>query len=260
MNNDPTYYNSLPHATVLGCVDSAEIRHPDTGQIWIPRNFTSWRSNSTEWQALPMNNMFLLLGLALDNSNTWNAINYGVRLDAERKIVYPGGTSLPLAREQWKVEARKMFAISLALAQGRVYDIARGTDIDVPGVQNTFEAANQPICDMVKIPTIGWTNISLFWIVFLPTVAFLLWFTSIKVDKKLIIVWAYSEAIEPGFRWLFIKTWAAMKIGFFSLKWLFEQILGLLLSFKDNAIHPGGLSWIIREIVKVCRGTNIRIR
>jgi hypothetical protein len=94
--------------------------------------------------------MFLLLGLALDNSTTWNAINSSMRLDTERKIVFPGGTSLPLAREQWKVEARKMFEISLALAQGRAYSIARRTDIVVPGVQNTFQKVNQPICDIVK--------------------------------------------------------------------------------------------------------------
>lgn len=153
--SNTTYYNSLTHATVLGCMDNAEIRHPDTGQIWIPRNFTSWRTISPEWQESPMKNLFFVLGLALDHSNTWSATNYDVVLDAQRKIEETQGISLPLAREQWKVEVRRIFDISLALLQGKIYDIARGGNVKWPGVRNTFDELNQPICRMIKIPTIG---------------------------------------------------------------------------------------------------------
>lgn len=114
--NNESYQNSLSHATVLGCADTAEIRHPDTGQIWILRNFTWWKTASPEWRATPMKNVFYLMASALDHSNTWSAIKYSANLlDAERKIATTSGTSLPLAREQWKVEARRFFDALLAL-------------------------------------------------------------------------------------------------------------------------------------------------
>jgi hypothetical protein len=38
--NNESYQNSLWHATALGCADATEIRYPDMGQTWIPKNFT----------------------------------------------------------------------------------------------------------------------------------------------------------------------------------------------------------------------------
>lgn len=257
VENEQTYYNSLPHATVLGCVDKAEIRHPETFQKWTPRNFTSWRTPSPEWRANPLENLFLLLGLGLDVSNTWNAVNYGVSLDAERKIIHPGGTSLPLAREQWKVESRRFFEISLALLQGKIYDIARGTYADVAGVRSTFEEVNQPICSMVKIPTVGWTNISLFWLVTLPTFAFLLWFTSIEVSGKLILVWFYQILLEP---WLSPILGPVLKASLFVLKWMVDKIPRLFSCLWRNTIYPGGLSWVLGKIMTAYHNHSDRIR
>jgi len=100
--NNESYQNtsSLPHATVLGCADTAEIRHPDTGQTWIPRNLTWWKTASPEWRAIAMRVVFYLTATALDHSNTWSAIKYSaILLDAERRIATTSGTSLPLARE-----------------------------------------------------------------------------------------------------------------------------------------------------------------
>lgn len=240
------YFNSLPHATVLGCVDTAEIRHPQTLQIWTPRNFTEWRTPSSEWQEDPMKNLFLLLGLALDHSNTWSAINYGVSLDAERRIIYPGGTSLPLAREQWKVESRRFFDISLALIQGKIYDIARGSGFDVKGVRNTFEDVNRPICSVIKIQTNGWTNISLFWLVTLPTFSFLIWFTSIKVSGKLVLVWFYLKSLEPWLSPIFQRILKPVLLG--SIR-LIGHVPGFLLFLIKNTIYPNGLGWIIRQMM-----------
>jgi hypothetical protein len=138
-----------------------------------------------------MKNLFLLLGLALEYSSTAVVTQSTISLDAQRKAWTKMRVSMPLAREQWKVEARRQFDISLAMIQGRIYDIARGRDANKPGAQNVFKEINQPICSMVKIPTIGWTNVSLFWLVMLPTSAFLLWFTSINVGERMIIVWFY---------------------------------------------------------------------
>jgi hypothetical protein len=56
---------------------------------------------------------------------------------------------------------------------------------------------------MVKITTIGWTNVNLLWLVTLPTSAFLLWFTSINVGERMIIVWFYLGVLKPCFSWLY---------------------------------------------------------
>ena len=204
-----------------------------------------------------MSNLFLLLGLALDVSNTWNAVNYGVSLDAALKIITPSGVSLPLAPEQWKVESRRIFDISLALLQGRIYDVARGSFADVTGVQNTFKDENQPICRMVKIPTVGWTNISLSWLVTLPTLAFLLWFTSIEVSGKMILVWFYQMLLEPC---LSPILGPIFRLALWVLGELAQQIPRLLSCLWRNTIYPNGFSWVIRKIMTMYHNRSDRIR
>jgi hypothetical protein len=219
------YLNGLPYATVLGCVDIAEVCDPATGQIWIPRNFSSWKTTSPEWKAGQMKNLFFLLSIGLAESNTWNAINYGVSLDAQNKIIAPGGVSLPLAREQWKIESRRFFEVSLAMLQGKIYDVVRGRDADETALQNTLDKLQQPICGMVKFPTAGWTNISLFWLVALPSCAFLLWFATIEVEEKLILAWFYLKLLKPCFKpcdWLYTNVVKPCLKGiWFALKWVF---------------------------------------
>jgi hypothetical protein len=63
-------------------------------------------------------------------------------------------------------------------------------------MQNTLDKFTQPICSMVKFPTDGWTNISLFWLAGLPSCAFFLWFGSIQLEEKLIMVWFYLKMVK----------------------------------------------------------------
>jgi len=67
------YYNNLPHASVPGCVDIAQVRDPDTGTIWHPKtmnynDLTSLegikRLHVDEVLKKGMLNPFLLVGLA----------------------------------------------------------------------------------------------------------------------------------------------------------------------------------------------------
>jgi hypothetical protein len=185
-----------------------------------------------------MKNLFLLLGLALEYSNTWTVARSTISLDALRKVWAVTGISMPLAREQWKVEARRLFNISLAMMQGRTYDIARGRDADKPGARNAFGEVNQPICSMVIISTIGWTNVSLFWLVMLPTSAFLLWFTSINVSKITLIVLLYQDAIEPSVSWLYGGILAPVSNQVWkSLQWLARQIWEALLCIWRGIVY-----------------------
>jgi hypothetical protein len=91
-----------------------------------------------------MKNVFYLTTAALDRSNAWSAIKYSSNLlDVERKIATNDGTSLSLAHEQWKVEVWRFFDTSLALMQGRAYDIAREAEAQESGVINALECCAQ---------------------------------------------------------------------------------------------------------------------
>ena len=120
-----------------------------------------------------MLNSFLLLGGALLGLDSSSAIIAGPQFDAQKKVIRRLSTSLD--RKQRKVEAWGMFETSLARIQGDVLDIARGRGVGDKSAQNLFWEMNSPIRSMIKFPTLGWRNISLFWTVILPTLAFFLW-------------------------------------------------------------------------------------
>jgi len=172
--------NSLPRSSILGCADVAEIRNPETGNIWNPKAMDWNFLHSGDWDP-EQKNMLLLLVLSLWQSNTFNAVTSrpGSRFDAQSKLV--GSLSQTLSREQWKVEVRKIFETSLARLQGNVLDIARGVGKDLPYARNLLIKENMSLCHIVKLQSVGWRNISLFWLIILPTMAFLLWVLTIEM-------------------------------------------------------------------------------
>jgi hypothetical protein len=142
------------------------------------------------------------------------------------------------------------------LAQGNVYDIVRGRFADIPGVLNTFTEVNQPICNMVKIYAVGWSNISLFWLVTLPTSTFL-WFASIEVSKKSALVWFYQILLEP---WLPQMLAPILKLALLTPKWLVEQIPKCPSCLWRHAVYPNGLSWLIGKIATAYCNRSDRIK
>jgi hypothetical protein len=174
--------NSLPRATILGCADQTEIRDPETDYIWNPRAI-DW--NLVHSGAIPLErkNLLLLLVLGLLNSNTYNAVTTrpGSRFDAQRKLV--GSYSETLSHDQWKVEVRKIFETSLARIQGDVLDVVRGEGNDRPFAKNLMNEENMSLCDIVKFQSVGWKNISLFWLITLPTFALSLWVLTIELKE-----------------------------------------------------------------------------
>jgi hypothetical protein len=224
------YYNSLPHATVLGCADTIEIRDPDTGTIWQPKTM-DW-NNLTSLQGIKqlqvdtvlkqgMLNSFLLLGEAMLALDISSIIMGGPHLDAQKKIM--GRFSTSINREQWKVEARKIFETSLARIQGDILDIARGRGVADKNTHSLFWEMNSPICSMIKFPTLGWSNISLFWVVILPTFAFFLWVFSIEVEKRLVLIWFYLYILKP----IITLMWSLLKLVRRSIIFSLRRLQGL---------------------------------
>ncbi len=241
-SDDPIFYprqlggdfgDSVVHAGVLGCAGSTEIRDPETGLIWPVRDIDYDQMHQLTYAQMwkpgkPVTGY--LLEMALYFSKVWATTQAGFHFDAEKRIT--GFNSLPLEREQWKVEARKIFESTLARIQGEVYDIARGSlSTGFQDVAMSWEQ-HRVVCNMIKIETQGWKNISLFWLVLLPTISFLLWISSISVRKRLVITWFYLFVLKPlpKLIWsVFIST----------ARWLWAW-----------TIFPNGLYWIISMILK----------
>jgi hypothetical protein len=140
---------------VLGCTDRMTICSPDGS---VCGSWKYWhglgRSDTEDYRvqaALTWSLMYSNIGLA---------INFGLgnALDAMRKI--SGGASLPLAPEQWKVEAQNLFNTSLARIQIDARNIARGNpNGNYPGMVDIMNPMQRDICKMYKFKSTGWRNI-----------------------------------------------------------------------------------------------------
>lgn len=155
------WINNSTKATVLGCVDGHQVCDMSENKCWgdadLPLTETQ---RSFEGQTLGIYNVLLSI-MPLSNAHGAVSFRLAAGLDAQRKA--GRGFSLPLAEEQWKVEAEEMFKASLAAFQLGFYDFARGTYANIPGYARTTEA--QAACGSIKINSIGWKNVDavLFW-------------------------------------------------------------------------------------------------
>ncbi|KAL8823585.1 MAG: hypothetical protein Q9191_005724, partial [Dirinaria sp. TL-2023a] len=172
------WYNSRHHGSVLMCADGFEICSPDNQTCY------NWQTRPLPWSvtdsapsqppASDEEEAYALLYHAGLHSNTYHAIRsrlaYG--LDAQRHVNQHLSTGL--APEQWKSEARLLFQTSLARMQQDVYDIVRGTASHTEGFENSMPPRYRGMCKRVKFQSVGWSNLSLFWLLILPSGAVLL--------------------------------------------------------------------------------------
>jgi hypothetical protein len=81
-------------------------------------------------------------------------------LDAKSKFL--GVESLPPANEQWKVEVKQLFAVSLARIQISARNNARGSPYgDILGQVDFMRPVLGPMGDMYKLKSTGWKNINI---------------------------------------------------------------------------------------------------
>jgi hypothetical protein len=155
------YFNNSTRAGVLGCVDEYRICKTQSGPCWTNKNITSIPGPQNR-DATEEENVATLLKLALDFSTSCGSVQYrqAEALDAQAKIA--DTQSLPLAPKQWQVEAEKIFQTSLARMQSNIYNIVRGTSANHDGYHDILDPNFRGICELVKIPTPGQTNIN-FW-------------------------------------------------------------------------------------------------
>jgi hypothetical protein len=148
-----TYWtNDELHAGVLGCVESAEICTPSMDRCGDPWLDTSLAYISDEMAAT-------YVGML--HSGYWNSIQTRTAqvLDATRRIV-DARISLPLDKAQWKLEARRLFEMSLVRAKLEVLELARGTRATNPGFLNYLDASMRGACTKIKLQAKGYKNLS----------------------------------------------------------------------------------------------------
>ena len=151
---EPYYLNLLEHATILACVDTTSLCDP-RGEICEP--FPSERIPG----GLPKGRA-VLAGLELLLSALWNSNTYYSLLSRTDQALNATASlavlaSLPLPRDQWKVEVRHRFEESLARIQMDARDAARGTMAKYSGFVNI--SPNNIMCGAYIFRADGWSNV-----------------------------------------------------------------------------------------------------
>lgn len=151
---DPLFYNADRKATVLACADTTELCSPD--------GKACWNMNGVVPEGVSSPPSYWLMKWSLENSDTYNSVQWrlGNALLAQEMISQ--STSRPLARNQWQLEAKQMFATSLARIQYDTRKIALGVDSDHPQyVEETPDEARDRLCGIYKFKTPKYNNINL---------------------------------------------------------------------------------------------------
>ena len=176
------YLNNSTRAGVLGCVDQFKICRTVRGPCWDNGNVTAIFEDHIGEKATEEQNAALLLLLSLDFSTACGSTQFrgAEALDAQSKIAHM--RSLPLAEKQWQAEAEKMFQTSLARMQLNVFNVVRGTASTFDGYENILEEKYRGICNLVKIPTIGWRNINFVGVIGVIVTVILTWVIIRKLE------------------------------------------------------------------------------
>ena len=165
--NKTFWMNSLNHAPVLGCAEEYEICDAEIELCWnstlIEREQTERRVNPAFQGTSPVSSTsfskvehatFLAIQLALIQSNLYNSIRMRSASALDAQFRYNDKISIALDSQQWKLELKKMFRVSLARAQVELVNIASGTWSKTAGFVNQMTPLQrQHICKMVKVRT-----------------------------------------------------------------------------------------------------------
>jgi len=155
----PFWVYTRGHATVMACLDQTSWRDPQEGPTWnsdsttVPQAVNDPSTRGGLW----------LFWFSILNSGTYQAISQrlGSALNASDRL--SGFTSLPLATEQWKVEAERLFETSLARTQIDARNIARGVMASYPGYVKSNNTAPEMCKNTYLFISQGWTNVNLAW-------------------------------------------------------------------------------------------------
>jgi hypothetical protein len=158
-NGDRFYMTPLRRSAVFACADTYTIRHPEHHIEW--QVFDQNESALTLWQWKDpdvLSSLHLLNVSYLAPSHFASQYsNIATHFNAPQRI--RTSASSPLAENQWKHEAKKMFNTELALQQFHVLGIAQGAGSSLPQARNLLEDFGVDARAKILFPASGWKNI-----------------------------------------------------------------------------------------------------
>ncbi|KAH9208590.1 hypothetical protein DL95DRAFT_467570 [Leptodontidium sp. 2 PMI_412] len=229
-NFPPTYrgpdlfYNNSTRAGVLGCTDQYQICITKSGPCWDNGNITKIFNDDEAMKSAESQNVTRLLLLALKYSSTCGSVQFrsAEALDAQKKIAHM--QSLPLANQQWKVEAQSSFRTSLARMQLNVFDVVRGSASNFRGYRDKLPPKHRGLCQMVKIKGSGVKNISFSGLLGTVFAVGIVWTISRKIQTgshkgRPVAVLIWERCWRPGCGWICaLFPCASMVVHFASLQ------------------------------------------
>lgn len=185
------FYNKSIRAGVFGYVNRYQICKTDRGPCRDRRNISSIPLSHNGQAATVEENVIQLLLLAMDLSSTCGSVQYrgAEALDTQSKIL--DTQSLFHAKMQWVVKVEKLFRTSMARMQLTFFNVAPGTAAESDGYHGIMPDIYSAICDMIKIPVVGWTNFTLAGILGTCLAVVLVWVFSRKLtvsDRRILVV------------------------------------------------------------------------
>ncbi|KAH7411910.1 hypothetical protein DE146DRAFT_641734 [Phaeosphaeria sp. MPI-PUGE-AT-0046c] len=158
--NFPLYYNPHQRSTAFACADSFTIRHSTHHHLeWQPRyqNLTSledagWTSPDETTSLHILNITQLAPSYFLSRYADMSA-----HFDAPRRI--GSFYSAQVDKEQWKLEARKIFVTELALLQYHSHEVTHGLGYNLPHAINILDKFGINASGIMLFPAPGWKNI-----------------------------------------------------------------------------------------------------
>ena len=110
-----------------------------------------------------------------------------------------------LPQDQWKVEARKLFEISLAQIQFNVLNIMRGMSpkgsYQDPGEYKEVPPKLRGLCKMGKVQSVGWRNVSVWALFGLFSFAVGVALASVKTEEEEFWLIVGVQLLMRALRW-----------------------------------------------------------
>ena len=123
------YQRPFRQRTILGCVDNNRWRLPSMSSEWYSVRPENWRRLLKYLREIrsPAARFIPLMNAALQDSSMALSIQRRGGLGLNASYLLENSFSLPLAKDQWKIEVRTLFDTSLARIQINLRNLARGT-------------------------------------------------------------------------------------------------------------------------------------
>jgi hypothetical protein len=158
-NGDPLYVNTLQRSTAFACADTFTIRHPKHLVEWQPRLQNITALEDPQWRSPNVLTSLHMLNISHLAPSYFSSrySDMSTHFNAPRRI--RSFYSSPLDKEQWKLEARKIFNTDLALLQYHSLGIAQGLGHDLPRAKDLLRDYGIDARGKIIFPAPGSKNI-----------------------------------------------------------------------------------------------------